>query len=262
MKQLILIVALTCATTSVAFAQPVDPSSAAKVPVARRQYEEGLDAANKGRWSMAYERFKSSYELAPRVITLFNLAGAQAQTGRLVEATESYRRFLRETADGRFPESRTDATAQLEQLEKQISHVTLEVTNIDPRDVIAIDESEFPHAALGEPLPMNPGQHVAQVRRSGAVVASRTITLTPGLAETVRLEVPVKPVDLVVQRPEEPPPVTGATFDPSQRSDQPERSRSIFRSPWLWSAVAVVVVGGAAGAYFFTRSDDEVLVVR
>src|SRR4051794_12238516 len=106
MKQLLLIVAAALALTTSAFAQPADSAAANKVPVARRMYEEGVDAVNKGRWSVAHDRFKASYDLAPRVLTLFNLAGAQAQTGRLVEAAESYRRFLRETTDGRFPEFR------------------------------------------------------------------------------------------------------------------------------------------------------------
>ena len=97
-----------------ALAQPADPNSAAKLPIARKLYDEGVDAVNKGRWSTAYDKFKASYELVPRPITLFNLAGAQSQTGRLVEAGESYRRFLRDTSDGRFNDLRTDAIGSLD----------------------------------------------------------------------------------------------------------------------------------------------------
>jgi hypothetical protein len=264
MKKLLLIVAIAIAATpiahGIAHAQPADPTAAGKVPLARRLYEEGVDAVNKGRWSVAYERFKASYELAPRVLTLFNLGGAQAQTGRLVEATESYRRFLRETTDGRYPDLRSDATTQLDQLEKQIAQLTIEVTNIDAGDVIAIDDSDFPRAAIGEPIPVNPGTHVAKVQRAGAVVANRSITLAPGAAEVVRLELPVKQADLVVRKPPESSVVTSPGSD-IQPVDKP-KSRSVLRSPWLWSAVAVVVIGGAAGAYYFTRPNDEVLVVR
>jgi len=117
MKHLLVIAVLALAPAS-ALAQSADPSSAAKLPLARKLYDEGVDAVNKGRWSTAYDRFKTSYELAPRPLTLFNLAGAQSQTGRLVEASESYRRFLRDTADGRFNDLRADATSQLEALDK------------------------------------------------------------------------------------------------------------------------------------------------
>jgi hypothetical protein len=260
MKQLLLIVAITLAMTGVSSAQPADSASAGKVPVARRMYEEGLDAFNKGRWSLAYERFKASYDLAPRVATLFNLASSQMNMGKVVEAAENYRRFLRETADGRYPELRTDATNLLESLEKQVAQVTLDITNVDAGDVVAIDDTEFPHAALGEPIPMNPGSHAAKVSRGGAIVATRPITLAPGSAETVRIELPVKKPDLNVHRSTDEPGPPGATFD-NRRSDQ-EPKRSVFRSPWFWSAAAAVVVAGAAGAYFFTRSNEDVVVVK
>ena len=260
MKQLLLIVAITLALTGASRAQPSDSASAGKVGVARRLYEEGLDAFNKGRWSLAYERFKASYDLAPRVVTLFNLASSQMNMGKVVEAAENYRRFLRETTDGRYPDLRTDATNLLESLEKQVAQVTLELTNVDASDIVAIDDTEFPHAAIGEPIPMNPGSHAAKVSRGGAVVATRPITLAPGSAETVRIELPVKKPDLNVHRSSDEPTPPGATFD-KRRTDQGEK-RSVFRSPWFWSAAAAVVVAGAAGAYFFTRDGGDTIPVK
>lgn len=257
--KLLLIAVSVLATTTAAVAQPADSTSAAKVPVARRLYDEGVDAVGKGRWSLAYERFKASYDLAPRVLTLFNLAGSQAQTGRLVEATENYRKFLRETTDGRYPELRTEATTQLESLEKQVAQLTLDISNIDASDVIVIDEIEFPHSALREPIPMNPGPHVTRIQRGDAAIANRSITLAPGTAETVHIELPVKKLDLVVHRPDGPTPAAESVVD-TRRPEQPKRS--ILRSPWLWAAAAVVIAGGVTGAYFMTRSDSDVLVVQ
>jgi hypothetical protein len=263
MKQIFLIVAATLALTAVAVAQPAD-TAANKIPVARRMYDEGVDAVNKGRWSVAHDRFKASYELAPRVLTLFNLAGAQAQTGRLVEAAESYRRFLRETTDGRYPELRADATTQLDQLEKQVAQVTLDIPNIDTADAIAIDDIEYPHAALREPIPMNPGPHVTRIKRGDVMIATKPFTLTPGSAEAIRIELPVKSVDLVVHNSGptgEPGNVTGTAALEAKQSDHPKKG-GVLRSPWFWGAVAVVVVGGAVGGYLLTRSSDEVLVVK
>lgn len=261
-KQLLLIAVSVLATSTAAFAQPAaDTPSATKVLVARRLYDEGVEAVGKSRWSLAHDRFKASYEMAPRVLTLFNLAGAQAQTGRLVEASESYRRFLRETTDGRYPELRTDATTQLELLEKQVAQMTLDIANIDAADTIAIDEIEFPHAAIREPIPMNPGPHVVRVSRSDAAIANRSITLAPGAAETVHIEVPAKPVDLNVHRPAGPPSPTGAAaVETTKPSEEPRRS--VLRSPWLWAGVVVVLAGGATGAYFLTRSDGPTLTVH
>jgi hypothetical protein len=263
MKHLLVIALLALAPAS-ALAQSADSSSAAKLPLARKLYDEGVDAANKGRWSIAYDRFKASYELAPRVLTLFNLAGAQSNTGRLVEATESYRRFLRDTGDGRYNDLRTDATSQLELLDKQIAQVTVDISHLESDDVIMIDEIEFPHAALHTALPMNPGQHTARVQRGQNVIATRKITLSSGATESVQIELPIQAPDLNVHRdPDSGPPGVTGTAGGTRRSEPPpapEQQRSLLRSPWLWAGVAVVVAGAATGTYLLTRSPDGVTI--
>lgn len=261
MKQLLLIVVVLVVATGGVHAESADSSSASKVTLARRLYDEGVDALGKGQLSLAYDRFKASYELAPRVLTLYNLAGAQGRTGRLVEAAETYRKFLHDTGDGRYPELRTEAENQLELLDKQIAHLTLDLTNLDPTDVIAIDEVEFPQAALHEAIPINPGSHAARIQRGPAVLATRTVTLTSGAAETVHIELPVKSPDLVIHKTPDPSGVTAPTTPaaPPKPADHGP-SRAWLRSPWLWSGVAVVVAGTATGAYLLMRSPDGVRV--
>jgi tetratricopeptide (TPR) repeat protein len=261
MNQLLLIVAITVAAAGGARAEPAESTPAAKLSLARRLYDEGVDAVNQGRLSVAFDRFKASYELAPRVQTLYNLAGAESQTGRLIEAAESYRRFLRETTDGRYPEYRTVAANQLELLEKQIAKVTLDITNIDPGDAIAIDEIELPHVVLHEGIPLNPGLHVARVSRGAQVIATRTLVLAAGVAESVRIELPTRPLDLELHHsaaPSATPPAALPTVSGTARVDHGSR-RAWLRSPWLWSGVAAVVAGGAAGAYLLTRPDGVVV---
>lgn len=246
-----------------ALAQSADPNSAAKLPIARKLYDEGVDAVNKGRWSTAYDKFKASYELVPRPITLFNLAAAQSQTGRLVEASESYRRFLRDTSDGRLNEMRESATSQLEALDKQIAQVTIDVGHLEPDDIILIDEIEFPHSALRTAIPMNPGQHVARVQRGQNAIANRKITLSSGANESVQIDLPIAPPpDLTVHRDPESgaPGVTGTSMSGRRTEPAPEPPRSWLRSPWLWTGVAVVVGGAAVGTYMLTRSPDGVTI--
>jgi hypothetical protein len=244
MKQLLLIVAISLASPGDALAQSDESVPAAKVSLARRLYDGGIDAAGTGRWDVAYDRFKASYELVPRVLTLFNLAGAQGQTGRLVEATESYRRFLRDTGDGRYPELQTDATHLLELLGRQIAQLVLEVVHLEPHDAITIDGVEFPQAALHEVIPMNPGLHVVLVRRGTAVLATSTLTLASGVSKLAHLELPVQPSELGGHRSAMPGPARvdhGAIL-------------AWLQSPWLWFGLAILVAGTATGVYRFTRS--------
>ncbi len=251
---------------STASAQPNgDSTTASKVTLARRLYDEGVEAVGKTRWSVAHDRFKASYELSPRVLTLFNLAGAQRETSRFVESSESYRKFLRETSDGRYPELRSEATSALEQIERQIAQLTIVITNVESGDVISIDDIEFPRLALGEPFPMNPGVHVIAVKRSGAPLTSKAVTLAAGVAETVKLELTATAVPKVADlRVRNDPETSVATTNPPRLDDKPAKRSSggVLRSPWFWTGVVVVVAGGVTGAYLLTRPEDGVLVVR
>lgn len=245
-----------------AVAQPDgDATSASKVTLARRLYEEGVDAVGKGRWSVAHDRFKASYELSPRVLTLFNYAGAQRETSRFVEASESYRRFVRETADGRYADLRNEALSALEAIEKQIAQLKIEVTNLEPTDAIAIDDAEFPRAALGEPMPMNPGAHVISIRRDGAPLSSKTITLAAGVAETAKIELPRREARVANLQLRGAPEASVVSTGPRDQSERPAK-RGVLKSPWFWTGVVLVVAGGATAAYLLTRPDDGVLVVR
>ena len=262
MKLLLLLLVIGVAGSTEALAQSAS-SQTVKLPVARRLYDEGVDAADKGQWSIAYDRFKASYELVPRIHTLFNLACAQSQTGRLVEASENYRKFMRDSNTAAHADLRAQATSQLELLERQLAHLTIDVSNLEPGDALAVDDIDLPAAVLRQAIPMNPGPHVTRVQRGSQVIASRAITLSSGAAESVRIELPTKPS--IFDPPVKPPAaVRDAPTQPRPLPPLPppvERSvsRSWLRSPWLWSSVAVVVAGGATGAYLYTRRDGVVI---
>jgi hypothetical protein len=272
MKHLFTIAAACAATLALAapvsHAEPADSSestSAAKVPVARRLYDEGVEAAGRKQFALAYDRFKASYDLLPRPLTLYNLAGAQAQTGRPVEASESYRKFLRDTADGRFPELRNNAQSQLEAVVKQVAQVSLDISGLQPSDTVTIDDIEFPQSILREPIPLDPGAHVAVVHRGGATLATQSISLTSGASEPVKIELPAqtadsKSVDLNVRAGQGGLAPTSSVLE--THPAPPPEHHSAWRSPWLWSAVAVVVAGGVTAGILLTRPNNDVLVVR
>lgn len=132
-----------------------------------RLFDEGVEAARTSKWDVAFDRFGRSYELAPRLKTLFNLAGAQVQTGRLVDSSESYRRILRETNDGRYEGYRKDARDILTKLEKRTPFATLRVLGLSPGDEVRLNGTPFPAAGLGESMPINPGAHTIDVIRDG-----------------------------------------------------------------------------------------------
>jgi hypothetical protein len=265
-------IALACAASlalvaPVSHAEPTEPSestSVAKIQVARRLYDEGIAAGDKKEWPLAYDRFKASYDLSPRPLTLYNLAGAQAYINRPVEAAESYRKFLRDTSDGRYPELRANAQSRLDIVIKQAAQITLDISGLEPTDSVTIDDTEFPTSILHEAIPLDPGNHVAVVHRRGTALATQSISVSAGASEPVKIDLPApaaeaKPIDLNVHVA---PGAGASTSTLDSHPAPPPEHHGAWRSPWLWSAVAVAVAGGVTAGILLTRSNNDVLVVR
>src|SRR4051794_32606537 len=68
-------------------------ASPTETALARELVQRGVDAIHARRWEEARDDFSRAYQIIPRPEILLNLATAQAQTGHLVEAAESYRAF-------------------------------------------------------------------------------------------------------------------------------------------------------------------------
>ncbi len=232
---LALSLALSGALTQRAAAQaPADPAAptAAETTLAREQFRAGVSAARSGRWWEALTAFSRAYELAPRPLTLLNLAGAQVETGQLVEGAESYRRFIRE-ADGHAAEQIPAAQEALAAVEPRIARVRLEITNLARRDVVQLDEASLSEAVLGAELPVNPGEHVVLVRRQSEEIGRESFQVEEGERRTspVRLQLPLAPLEQL----------------PPGGEEAGGGGSSIFASPWLWIIVGVVVIGAGVG---------------
>ncbi len=219
---LLLLASLAC--TRVAAAQEPAPT-AAEVTLAREQFREGVAAARTGRWWEALEAFTRSFELAPRPATLLNLAGAQVETGHLVEGAESYRRFLRE-ADGRAAQRIPMAEAALAAVEPRIARVRVEIDGLLSRDTVLLDDLPLSEAVLGAELPVNPGAHALRVERDGQEIGRAEFDVVEG-------ERRLDPIALALP--------------PGAETPAEASGPAWLRSPWFWTAVGVIVVGAAVG---------------
>src|SRR5204863_290633 len=97
------------------------------------------DRANGANASVGVRGFTRSYDLAPRPLTLFNLAGAQVITGKLVAASESYRRFVRDTPAGIHQSYKEEAERALRTLEARIPSIRVTASGLGARDEILLD---------------------------------------------------------------------------------------------------------------------------
>lgn len=165
---------------------PEQEPSASEVAAAREAFVEGAKAARDDRWEQAYEAFRRSYALYPQPSTLLNLAGARAQTGRLVEAAEGYRSFVRE-AGPREQAHLEAARDALESVEQRIPRLRVFTTERADELRVELDGRVLPPEALGTELPVNPGEHRLELTREGALLADRSVTLEERETVDVRL---------------------------------------------------------------------------
>lgn len=196
MRSLLALTLVLCA------ASPASAQDAADVARARQLFQSGLEEARGQRWDAARDAFAESLALAERPSTLLNLAGAQVQTGQLVEGAASYRRFLELATDGRDAAHRSEAESALHAAEARIAHVTIEIEGLDDADEVRLDDAQLTRSALGTSLALNPGAHDARVLRDGRAIATQRFQLAEGQSTelgltvaTVSAPVDVAPVD-------------------------------------------------------------------
>lgn len=199
----------------------------AQIAAARRAFAEGVEAANGQRWADALAAFERAYEIAPRPQILLNLAGAQVQTGHLVDGIASYRRFLREAPVALIEAHGEDVRDALARAEARVGRVRFRARGVRPSDVLLLDDRELSGAERTEPVEVDPGRHRLAVQRDGRHVVGVDFRVNERERSTVVVEVPEE-----------------------EGARRPERRRrrssgSVLESPWLWIAVGAVAVGTA-----------------
>jgi tetratricopeptide (TPR) repeat protein len=134
---------------------------------ARQLFEQGLASMERERWDEARLLFEEAWSLAPRPSILVNLGTAQRQSGRLVEARESYRTFLERFATHELAAQTQRSLLEVETLMPQL---TIHVEGLEEGDEVFLDE--VPVEALDVPFAANPGLRQVSLWRGGRSLQS------------------------------------------------------------------------------------------
>ncbi|MEO6419017.1 MAG: hypothetical protein ABIP39_06405 [Polyangiaceae bacterium] len=194
-----------------------------EITLAREQFLRGVGAAQADRWNEALDAFTRANTLYPEPTILLNLAGAQMHTGHLVTACESYRRFLRSP---NIPDDQRMAAAHaLDEATSKVAHLKISIRDGEPGDRVELDHVTVSSAALGEELPVDPGEHTVVLVRPAAAPIRSTFTLHTSETRVVTLATPP----------------AAALTEPAAKS------HGVLSSPWFWTAVGVVTLGATAG---------------
>ena len=226
-----------------AMSRTVSAQTPQEMALARTLFQEGVSFADRGDWVGAADRFDRAYSIKPTSGIAFNWARALAETGQLLHARELLLSVERdESADSQL---RRESSALLKELEPRVARVRI-TTDAKPSDAltIAVDGQNWPRAAWGIASPIDPGSHTAVCTEGGEERARETFTLREGEQR-----------DVVLQ-------LRGATeeqpFAEVEQRDGQSTRRPLHKSWLLWTAVGVVVVGGAVtGVLLATKGGSD-----
>ncbi len=219
---------------SIAFAQsPTDKQ------LAQSLFDEARALVQKAEFTRACPMFAESQRLDPGGGTLLNLGVCHEQEGKLATAWQELNQALSVSLrDGRKDREQI-AREHLEAVGPRLPKVTL----VPPGQVIEglhveIDGASLGPAALGVPLPLDPGVH-----RANAGAPGRTSWSWEGsLAEGERVEVPIPDLAHDVASPVPPP---APTLAPPSAPSAPEK-RTFSTASYVSGGVAAFALIGAA----------------
>lgn len=209
--------------------------------------EEGLKAAEAGRWQDAYRAFSEASKLQSSVNLDINLAIAASYLGRLLEAERRLSDL--EKHPNIDEETRNAVSQQLVGVREALPKLRLLRQDLSAQDRVYVDG----RLVIEQVISLDPGVHVIAVRRAGAKEWSASVSLREGFANSIRLESPDS-----TERPlsSNRPPVI-ATEDEIVSTELDAPSSPILEQWWFWTGVAVVVVAGTTTAVLIASQPEN-----
>lgn len=235
--------AMLCA--GAAHAAPVDPANA--TPVQREQAQarflRGKLYYDAKKYGEAVTELRASLDIVASPTTRLALARALRELGRIVEAYVELGRTAVEGkelagSDPRYARAGESATAERDELARQLGFVTVTVKNPSDGTKLTIGGEEIRRAAWGDPAPIAPGSSEVVVSTPGRAPVTKPITVAKGSRQALTVDA-AEGVSNANTQPAEP---------PRHADDAPPRTTGQRLKPWAWVAAVVGVAGWATFA--------------
>lgn len=175
----LLAILLLCAPAAAQEATDAQAAAAAR-------FERGLELFDEGQDAAALAEFERAYELSPAWQVLYNIARVRARIGHVVEAVDTFERYLREGGGSLAPERAAEVRAELARLRVRIARVTVE-TNV-PASTIVVDGVDVGRTPLPAPLRIAAGRHRIGARADGHAFAQVEVLLAGDVDRRVEIE--------------------------------------------------------------------------
>jgi hypothetical protein len=153
-------------------------------------FDEARELMARGSFAQACPMLERSEALDPGIGTEFNLARCYELAGRLASAWQIYQRVIGETQAAGQTERERVARDLARALEPRLSHVAIRAKEEPPGLELRCDDALVARARWGEPLPLDPGEHIVAATAPGALGWKTTLVIARE-AEAIVIDVPV-----------------------------------------------------------------------
>jgi hypothetical protein len=180
----VLVLALIGPRAASAQAEP----TASALKMAQDLVEEGRALGRQGQWAEALERFQRARSVSAKTTPqlAFYVGHAEARVGKLVEAAVDLRRAIELAHSAGNDQVAVAAQGELPELEARTPLLRIAASGAVG---LQIDGSTLGVAALGDAVPLDPGEHVVVVRfPTGAV--TRHVAMVERQRMTLSIEPP------------------------------------------------------------------------
>ncbi|HEY3498855.1 MAG TPA: hypothetical protein VGK73_29390 [Polyangiaceae bacterium] len=221
-------------------------------------FDEARDLMSQKRYPEACAKFAESQALDPGGGTILNLGICRKHEGRTATAFQVLTEALAQARASGRSDRITTAERHLGELAPKLSRLTVAAPPGGPPPdlVVTLDGVPLANESLGQPFPVDPGEHELAATRPGHLSWSARFTLGSE-ADARSVEVPA----LTPEAPPPPPPVAPPPAPPAPAPPPPAAIPSAAPSAERGSSRTVgyvlVGAGGAAlltGAYFGARA--------
>ena len=220
-------------------------------------FERGVADMAAGRFETGCPAVAESERIDPRPGTLFTLAECLAGWGKVASAAARYQEYL-DLVPRLTPEqqqrhrSRTElARTQLAKLKSSVPMLTLLLPADAPAGTVVTRNGEvLQGAALGVPLPVDPGEYVIVTRAPGAQDRELKVAMLLGEVKSVTLLAPAMgraPSAPLAATPSLPPPVASPGFEATGASGAPPKAHGGGKTA-AYVAGGIGVAGIALGS--------------
>lgn len=172
----LLILAAVTASPSASRAEP----SAADKAVAEALFREGKKLFDGGKTAEACAKLTESQRLDPKLGTLLNLAVCHEKEGKSASAWAEFTEAASLSIAAKNAPREAFAKEHASALEKRLSKLVIEISGAAPGTTFTLNGATLSAAAVGSPIPVDPGSITIAATAPGKRPWSETVTIEAG----------------------------------------------------------------------------------